>query len=60
GVLARAYARHGLALEESRPATTAEVAAAGSTWAKRLRAGAARPVTLIRLRAAAPATDGRR
>jgi 16S rRNA (adenine(1408)-N(1))-methyltransferase len=48
--LAAAYARHGLSLVESRPATPAEVAASGSSWAKRLRAGAARPVTLLRLR----------
>ena len=39
--LAQAYARHGLALVEARPATPAEVAASGSSWAKRLRAGAA-------------------
>jgi 16S rRNA (adenine(1408)-N(1))-methyltransferase len=49
--LAAAYVRHGLELLESRPATAAEVAASGSSWAKRLRAGAARPVTLLRLRA---------
>ena len=50
--LATAYARHGLELVEARPATGAEVAASGSSWAKRLRAGSARPVTLLRLRAA--------
>ena len=44
-----AYAAHGLALREARPATADEVAASGSSWAKRLRAGAARPVTLLRL-----------
>jgi 16S rRNA (adenine(1408)-N(1))-methyltransferase len=49
--LAAAYARHGLELVEARPATGAEVAASGSSWAKRLRAGSARPVTLLRLRA---------
>jgi 16S rRNA (adenine(1408)-N(1))-methyltransferase len=49
-VLARAYARQGLELVEARPATPEEVAASGSSWAKRLRAGAARPVTLLRLR----------
>jgi len=48
--LAAAYAEHGLRLVELRPATGAEVAASGSTWAKRLRAGSARPVTLLRLR----------
>lgn len=49
--LAAAYAPHGLALVEARAATPAEVAASGSSWAKRLRAGTARPVTLLRLRA---------
>jgi len=48
--LADAYARHGLELVEARPATLGEVAASGSSWAKRLRAGAERPVTLLRLR----------
>jgi 16S rRNA (adenine(1408)-N(1))-methyltransferase len=46
--LAAAYARHGLRLLEARPATAAEVAASGSSWAKRLRAGSERPVTLLR------------
>jgi 16S rRNA (adenine(1408)-N(1))-methyltransferase len=49
-VLADAYARHGLELAEARPATPDEVAASGSSWAKRLRAGADRPVTLLQLR----------
>jgi 16S rRNA (adenine(1408)-N(1))-methyltransferase len=48
--LAAAYARHGMTLLEARPATAAEIAASGSSWAKRLRAGAERPVTLLRLR----------
>jgi 16S rRNA (adenine(1408)-N(1))-methyltransferase len=48
GQLAGTYARHGLCLAEVRPATAAEVAASGSSWAKRLRAGRARPVTLLR------------
>ena len=47
-VLARAYERHGLHLAAARPATAAEVAASGSSWAKRLRAGRERPVTLLR------------
>ena len=47
--LAAAYAARGLALLEARSATQEEVAASGSSWAKRLRAGAARPVTLLRL-----------
>ena len=48
--LAAAYARHGLELADARPATPAEVAASHSSWAKRLRAGRARPVVLLRLR----------
>jgi 16S rRNA (adenine(1408)-N(1))-methyltransferase len=52
-----AYARHGLSLAEARPATAAEVAASRSSWAKRLRAGTARPVTLLRLRAASSGGD---
>jgi hypothetical protein len=47
-VLAAAYARHGLELVEVRPARPDEIAASRSSWAKRLRAGAARPVTLLR------------
>jgi 16S rRNA (adenine(1408)-N(1))-methyltransferase len=47
--LSAAYAPHGLALVEARPAAPEEIAASGSSWAKRLRAGAARPVTLLRL-----------
>jgi 16S rRNA (adenine(1408)-N(1))-methyltransferase len=50
--LAPAYARHGLELVEMRPATPDEVAASGSSWAKRLRAGRERPVTRLKLRAA--------
>ena len=46
--LAAAYARHGLRLVEARPATADEIAASGSSWAKRLRAGRARPATLLR------------
>jgi len=48
GRIAAAYARHNLALLEARPATAAEIAASHSSWAKRLRAGSARPVTLLR------------
>jgi 16S rRNA (adenine(1408)-N(1))-methyltransferase len=40
--LSAAYARHGLALVEARAATAPEIAASGSSWAKRLRAGSAR------------------
>jgi 16S rRNA (adenine(1408)-N(1))-methyltransferase len=49
--LAAAYGRHALKLLEAREATYAEVAASHSSWAKRLRAGSARPVTLLRTRA---------
>ncbi len=49
--LGAAYARHGLELIEMRPAAPEEVAASGSSWAKRLRAGRDRPVTLLRVRA---------
>ena len=59
--LARDCARHGLELAALRPATAAEIAASGSSWAKRLRAGrersgdertarGSRPVTLLRVR----------
>ena len=47
--LGAAYARHGLGLLAMRAATPDEVAASGSSWAKRLRAAATRPVTLLRL-----------
>jgi 16S rRNA (adenine(1408)-N(1))-methyltransferase len=56
--LAAAYARHGLALLEARAATPAEVAASGSSWAKRLRAGTARPVTLLSVQAPAGGRRG--
>jgi 16S rRNA (adenine(1408)-N(1))-methyltransferase len=49
--LAAAYARHGLSLLEVRPATAGEVAASSSSWAKRLHAGRARPVTRLRVAA---------
>jgi 16S rRNA (adenine(1408)-N(1))-methyltransferase len=42
------YDAHGLRLIESRPARESEIAATNSSWAKRLRAGVARPVTLVR------------
>jgi 16S rRNA (adenine(1408)-N(1))-methyltransferase len=50
-VLAAVYGRHELRLMDAREATPAEVAASHSSWAKRLRAGSARPVTLLRARA---------
>jgi 16S rRNA (adenine(1408)-N(1))-methyltransferase len=43
-----AFDLHGLGLIEDRPATAEEIAATGSSWAKRLRAGVDRPVTLVR------------
>jgi 16S rRNA (adenine(1408)-N(1))-methyltransferase len=46
--LDRRYAREGLRLLDWRPATRDEVAASHSTWAKRLAAGDARPVWLLR------------
>jgi 16S rRNA (adenine(1408)-N(1))-methyltransferase len=49
--LAAAYSRHSLELREARTATAAEIAASHSSWAKRLSAGSARPVTLLRTRA---------
>ncbi len=51
GALGAAYERHGLELLDIRPATRDEVAASQSSWAKRLRAGTERPVTMLRLRA---------
>jgi 16S rRNA (adenine(1408)-N(1))-methyltransferase len=47
-VLDAAYARAGLRLVEARAAAPGEIEGAGSSWAKRLRAGTARPVTLLR------------
>jgi 16S rRNA (adenine(1408)-N(1))-methyltransferase len=43
-----AFERYGLRVIEERPATADEIAATGSSWAKRLRAGVDRPVTLVR------------
>ena len=43
-----AYAAHRLHVVEARLATMEEVAATDSSWAKRLRAGVDRPVTLLR------------
>ena len=42
-----AYARSGLRVSEWRAAITAEVAGSDSSWAKRLGAGASRPVWLL-------------
>jgi 16S rRNA (adenine(1408)-N(1))-methyltransferase len=56
--LTSVYERHGLELLELRPARPEEVAASGSSWAKRLRAGRDRPVTMLRLRADERAVTG--
>jgi 16S rRNA (adenine(1408)-N(1))-methyltransferase len=50
--LAAAYAPHGLALDEHRPATAADIAAVRSSWGKRL---GPRPVTLLRAQRATDA-----
>ena len=47
--LAAPYAAHGLRLVDWRPASAAEIAAARSTWAKRLGAGHARPVWCLQV-----------
>lgn len=47
--LASGYAGHGLALAEWRPAEEREIAAARSSWAKRLGAGVRRDAWLLRL-----------
>jgi hypothetical protein len=46
--LAAAYAGWGLEVTEARPATAADIAAAHSTWGKRLGAGTRRPAWLLR------------
>jgi len=48
--LACRYVVYRLSLIEGHPATTAEVTASHSTWAKRLGAGARRPAWLLRFR----------
>jgi 16S rRNA (adenine(1408)-N(1))-methyltransferase len=53
--LAGSYAAWGLAVTDLRPATAADVAAAHSTWGKRLAAGARRPAWLLRTRFDPPA-----
>ncbi len=60
GALAAAYARYGLRLVEVRPATRDEVDGSGSSWAKRLRAADARPVTRLHVqRPSAPSSEAR-
>jgi 16S rRNA (adenine(1408)-N(1))-methyltransferase len=51
--LAEAYATWGLAVTHMRPATSADVADAHSSWGKRLGAGIRRPAWLLRARLAA-------
>jgi 16S rRNA (adenine(1408)-N(1))-methyltransferase len=48
-LLATRWARHGLDLVAFEPATSAEIDATGSTWARRLRAGRDRPVWCLSL-----------
>jgi 16S rRNA (adenine(1408)-N(1))-methyltransferase len=48
--LTGAYGRYGLTVAEVRPATPADVAAARSSWGKRLGAGVQRPAWLLRAR----------
>lgn len=52
--LAESYATWGLAVTHMRPATVADVAAAHSSWSKRLGAGTRRPAWLLRARLAVP------
>jgi 16S rRNA (adenine(1408)-N(1))-methyltransferase len=52
--LAGAYADQGLAITKVRPATPADVAAAHSTWGKRLDAGRRRPAWLVEARRSSP------
>jgi 16S rRNA (adenine(1408)-N(1))-methyltransferase len=47
-LLSSIYRASGLRLVEARPATREEIAGANSSWAKRLRAGVDRPVTMLR------------
>jgi 16S rRNA (adenine(1408)-N(1))-methyltransferase len=52
--LAAAYADWGLEVTEARPATAADIAAAHSTWGKRLGAGGRRPAWRLRARLQRP------
>jgi 16S rRNA (adenine(1408)-N(1))-methyltransferase len=57
--LAPSYAGHGLLLREARPATAEQIAAAHSSWAKRLLANSTRPVWYVRFeRAEAAVLEG--
>lgn len=57
--LAASYRRHGVSLVDARDATRDEIAGSHSSWAKRLRAGTQRAVTLLRLVAASRPTEAR-
>jgi 16S rRNA (adenine(1408)-N(1))-methyltransferase len=52
--LAAVYADWGLEVTQARPATAADIAAAHSTWGKRLGAGGRRPAWLLQARLARP------
>jgi 16S rRNA (adenine(1408)-N(1))-methyltransferase len=58
--LAGAYADHGLVVTRVRPATPADVAAAHSTWGKRLDAGRRRPAWLVEAATSRPGVDAGR
>jgi 16S rRNA (adenine(1408)-N(1))-methyltransferase len=55
--LAPAYAAHGFALRDARPATADDIARSHSTWAKRLRAGVSRPVWSVQFRRCTPSHE---
>lgn len=54
----RAFACHQLRLDDAHEMTPAEVAATGSTWGRRLRAGIDRPAWLVRFRRDDEPPDG--
>jgi 16S rRNA (adenine(1408)-N(1))-methyltransferase len=58
GGLTGAWAGHGLDVTRVRPATAADVAAAHSTWGKRLDAGRRRPAWLVQATATAARLAG--
>jgi 16S rRNA (adenine(1408)-N(1))-methyltransferase len=58
--LADAWQPYGLAVTEARPATPADVAAAHSSWGRRLGAGRQRPAWLVRARKAGGDDHARR
>jgi hypothetical protein len=56
--LAGAWEPYGLAVTEVRPATPADVAAAHSSWGRRLGAGRQRPAWLLQARQKRPSQGG--